>query len=564
MAQKESNISLTENVINWLWQQLVKKYASKPGKNVPEALIKNPKTLWDNNLHLEIFLSDFNKVTSYKNSKMPMPNDDFRDSNISKAYFYDHFISLKKTKFNEFYLNKIIYYLTEDLKKAEYQTFFESQGIQWKSESIGSISPGVQKLEGHWVGFSRNIEPELIVTCLYKFKQVGDKMTILREAYNAEVRYEGEVHTQDDSSYIFILDGKIKNKKKFIIADTEKLIPHNIRCLSSGFAIKDGKPIIMKELIVKLPEDQKPPIQSGSAILLTELENYLSRFFKDTHIIYNEIMDYLSDGEMAAFSLDDLVNIKKADLQSINNRGNNTKPSIKKLMAYYRFDRISEPYQREVIKYYRSDGEKEETVWKNTVTVEDQYQITKIAQYEYPSFIKHPVYYEAESANGVVDVQSLFPLLESDAENDLKEPILKISNRVMDAHSDIFVSNTTVINDFTKKNRFDLHFDKETNETELVFDFSSVPFLVNSGLYLSDITYHYNDPDGDCVKVIKLKIPVSTARSLELLSINKTNGSFEHLVSCSIDKHNAALFVVKINFPTQKDDLFYFHFNFLK
>jgi hypothetical protein len=571
MTDKKANnnaVELPEQAINWLWRKIVKTYVDKEETKVPESLKNSPSEFWGNRNVRDNFYNDFRKVTTFVNSNMRLfsKNKDGEETDISREYLRDHLITKKEKLFQEDYLNKIIFYITEDKKTAEYQSFFNSNGINIhvSEPNRGEIAPGLKNLEGYWIGLNKNLEAGAFAKCFYRFKQVDNVMQIEREAYNAEVAYHGLVHVQDDSNYLFELSGKTRGKKKFIIADAGKLKPQSIRCISSAFNISTGDPILVKELLVKLPDDVTITISSGFMIDELELEKYLKAYFNldILPLVLAEINDFLGLNEVPYFSIKDLSNVKQKNLEKINAATVSKENVAKKVSAYIHFNKIgTESYKRNIIKYFKNLKGPDEIPISQQVEVFDEYLFITNTQYEHENYIKHRVFAEANHKSGAVDIQSLFPILENDSDNDLTEPILNYSHRVMDAFSDTFITSATFINDFLPNLRVPMKFDVQTLKSEIVFDFCSVPHFFQSGLYLEEIIYLYNEPDGESLKVIRLKIKDKNKRGFHLIKLNKSIPIIESFENDGIDKINEGIFSIKIDFKSEKDEMIYFQFN---
>jgi hypothetical protein len=572
MAKKitrNSVVQLPQPAVNWLWNQIVEKFIAKPGSNVPVTLINEPEKFWKNRNVRQRFYTDFCKITRYQNSGMRLVSRSkgLETGDIPIEYLYEHFISCDEKLFQEDYLNKIIFYLTEDKKTAEYNLIFEKNGININIDEPNreGIPPGLRHLEGYWLGLNRNLEEGAFAKCLYRFLQVDNVMQVQREAYNAEIGYNGYVHVQGDSNFLIELDGKTRGKKKFIVADSGKLRPESIRCLSSGFNISSGGPILIKELLIKLPLNAGVSIATGSLIEDSKMKAYLEEFYEEEtlELVFDEIVDFLGYTETPYFSLNDLTNIKKNQLVKINQAESEHEPVAKRVSAYAHFSRFEDTsYSRNIIKYFRDISKESESAIEETIPVFDEYLYVKNTQYEFENFYKHRVHAEAEAQNGIIDIQSLFPILENDSDNDLNMPSLKSSNRIMDAYSDSFMSSATYINDFSKTLRLSIQYDVETLQSEMVIDFCSTPSILNAGIFLDEIIFLFNDADGESSKLIKLKMQNHEKRGKCLANIDRGNLKIELDEKDAIDALNEGIYSIKIDFITKKDEAIYFQFKF--
>lgn len=565
---KESVIELPEHAVSWLWLQLVKKFVEKPESKVPESLVNDPQKFWRNSGVRERFYIDFSKITGFNNSKMRLfsRSNQAEIGDISRNYLRDHFINRKEKLFQEDYLNKILFYLTEDQKTSEFNSIFDENGININIDepNRGEIPPGLIHLEGYWIGLNRNLEEGAYAKCFYRFLQVDNLMQVKREAYSSEIEYNGHVHVQGDSNFLIDLVGKTRGKKKFIIADSEKLRPQSIRCLSSGFSISTGNPIHIKELLVKLPNEVSVKISNGSLIEDENLKNYLSVYYdaESLQLVMDEIEDFLGKEEVPCISLGDLCNIKKHQLKKINESVVLKHTIAKKVSTYVHFNRFEENFQysRNIVKYYQSVSNNEESAIRKAVKVYDEYLYIKHTQYEHEDFIKHSIHEEAEDPDGVVDVQSLFPILDNDSDNDLKMPSWRVSNRVMDAYSDSFMSSATYINDFSTNLRLSLHYDVETLKSEMIIDFCSTPNILQKGIYLDEVIFMYNEADGESSKLIKIKLENDSKRGIHLLNIDRDKAQIEYKATSGVDKLNEGIYSFKIDFVAEKDEVLYFQF----
>lgn len=565
---KSSAVILEENEIELLWSKTIKRFSQNTGIEVSHLKIQSAKEFWRDDSLKSKFLYNFLKITAFENCKI------YIDSNIEKGilpisetYIRNHLITKKAKSFQYGYLDRIVFYINGN-KKENWAEFFAHHNIRAKDGSDDKVDlplpPGLKYLEGSWVSYNGNLEDGMFAQCLYKFYIENNRMFVDREAYSSEVSYHGEAYLQDDSSYLFYLKGKIRGKYKFVIADTEKVNPDILTCIGSAFSIKTGNPIIVKEILIRLPASIKPVLAGGAIVSHSELEKKLSIYFPktDSENLLNEITSFLGNDEVPFFSLDDLRRVKKAHLKQIKDEESFTPIKYKKQSVYINFSKLqatTKLYTREIVKYYKQGNTKYGI--KTPVDVFDEYTYMKICQYNKEGFIKHKIHFEAEDSEGIVDVQSLFPIVDDDSDNDMREPSLRYSNLIMDAYNDTFVSTATFINDFRKSKRVSISYDELTSLSEIIIDFNSIENFEELSISISKISYHFNDPDGkgmNFIDVIPLKKGIKGGT---LTMVDKVNKRINLTENIDIDVDNPKIFAFKINFEVMKDDYLYIHFN---
>jgi hypothetical protein len=116
------------------------------------------------------------------------------------------------------------------------------------------------------------------------------------------------------------------------------------------------------------------------------------------------------------------------------------------------------------------------------------------------------------------------------------------------------------MNDFSQSKRLSIKFDATTLNTEIFIDFTSVQNDISSNLFIDDLTYHYNLPDGKSSEEIHLPIKNSDLRRIEINSIDKNTGMIEMEQYPGIDPKNPRIFSLLLNFEIKEGDVLYIHF----
>lgn len=560
-------VILDEDEVSFLWSSMLNKFIANTGTKLDEIFIKSPETFWGNRRYKLDFINDFNINASYAKCKIPIDADlEEGQKNIREAYLINHLIKRNVNTFQYGYLNRMIFYITGKKEEADWQPFFRKKGFQLLdiSETQNTLPQGVEYLDGYWISFNGNIDVGYYAQCFYHFQGVGAVVNIEKDGYGAETKYRGEVAIQADSSYLFELTGEKRKLRKFIIADVGKIKPDVMTCFSSAFGIGSNKPVLAKEILVRLPEDAHPRLDGGVMVKHAEIGGIIEQYYQreDKEKILKEITEFLGENEVPYFTLDNLKNIKKRHLEKIEIEKIAEPKVLKKQSIYVHFNRLScsnATYLRNVIKYFKeSKASIKENIHK--IQVEDEYTLMRICQYNKEEVQKHNIRFEAEYAQGVVDIQSLFPIVADNLDNDLKQPVLKYSNLVVDALSDTFVSSATFINDFSKTKRIGIHFDEKTLRSELIFDFSSIEDFDKLNIGIAYLSYHFNEPDARGMQEIKIEPQKINFKGAILTAIDRKKLIIEKEESLDIDRDNHKIFALKIDFPAMKDEILYVHF----
>jgi len=480
-------------------------------------------------------------------------------------YLKDHFVSLKQKRFQIEFLNRIIFYINESREFDSYYKYFQTKGYELYNHEIKKValSQGVLNLKGWWIGLNRNLEKGNIALCRYIFEERNERMVVRREAYITETIYKGYVHVQEDSEFVFDLEGETQHRKKFIMAHAEKVIPNSIKCISSGFEVSTGKPILIKEILFKIPDNDYGELGRGKTIPNGELNYELQKYFtqEEVKIVRKQIDAYLDESMVPYLSQDDFVILKK-DILELSKKSKTEINHLTSMFVYFHFNRLKEEnkHMREIVKYYKKKGQNNEFAHKEVIDVIDEYTKIKISQYPVKKYYTHKVYYETEAPVTAVDIQSLFPITKTDTDNDLKHPFLRISNRIMDADTDIFVSSATVINDFGLTGRLAVHFDKKTQKTEIVIDFTSVQHQLNDNFQIDEFSFNFNEPDGEGTKELHFKPTINGGKGFNFDLLDKKKSEWKIIQTDSIDIENPRIFSIIINFEVNENDILYISF----
>jgi hypothetical protein len=564
------SIELSPDNSNLLWKTLIEIYAEDKNIKLSTLELDNPKIFWRK--YGTAFYEDFKIKTNYTNSQILLYATDNGKENlkgkgdIKKKYIKDHFVVVIQSNFKINYLNRIIYYIVKKRGSDQYIEFFKKKGIDIYSpeNQKPELPQGVKNLAGWWIGLNKNLEEGLVAKCHYFFEEKDGKMWVKREAYNIETLYSGYVHVQDDSQYIFDLVGKIHQRKKYIMAHTGKVKPVCIRCISSGFEVTNSSPVLIKEILFKIPDKTGYVLGQGQTIPEEKLKEDLSQYFQNEylHEVLDEINDFLPNQLLPYISLNDFLLLKKDHFHLLKEAAENPN-TLKKLSVYYHFNQLKgNDYKRDIIKYYKIKKQSEEIPKILNSVVKDEYTKIKISEYLKEDFYAHRVFYETDNIDTAVDIQSLFPIIDSDTDNDLKQPMPRISHRILDAKGTTFVSSATIINDFLPSKRIAVHFEQATLKTEIVIDFSSVQHQINGEIFIDDLSIHYNEPDGKRAREIHFSPEINNNRGFVLKDIDRIINEMKVDQVRSIDKDNPRIFSLLLDFNTFPSDILYIHFKF--
>ncbi|WP_337041335.1 hypothetical protein [Emticicia sp. 17c] len=570
---RSNSVLLNDDEIDWLWKRMLLKFQKNEKRDLSTQKISSALEFWQNRNLKSRFMINFGRDTDYKQCRIPIDADLEKGKKaITDTYLRNHLIVRHEKSFQYGYLNRMVFYITQDTQQADWSDYFRKNGFpiyldgEVPADVSDKLTPGIKYLKGTWLSFNRNLEQNKYARCLYRFSILGSQMLVDREGYNAEISYHGKVTVQDDSSYMFDLTGKKKQKRKFVIADTKEISPNMLACISSAFSIDGNKPVLVKEMLIKLPDNQQPELTGGIVFDAKELGAKVKEFFDEPEasVVLEEIEAFLGADEVPYFSLDDLVNIKKQHLSAIEKEKLSEPKVYRKQSVYVHFNRLGKKpvsYEREIVKYYRDHKYTEMQNVRQRIVVEDEYMLMKICQYTKHEVQKHKVSFEAEDETGIVDVQALFPIANNDLDNDFRKPHPKYSNLVVDEKDDTFVSKATFINDFINTKRIAISFEEITQVSEIVIDFGSIEDFEAMKINISQITYCFNVPDRNSMKMITLPTATLPYKNFVINKIdrNKLQMDFDH--SLDIDPANPKIFTIKVNCELFKDDYLYIYFN---
>lgn len=560
-SEKQSIVFNYEELTK-LWSLVAKEYFRSRGRISKEKEFTNPKLDWKG--EGKAIFRDFHNLTQFSKSQISIGSTkNNKEKEITETYFYQHLIGQSVTSIRYDFLKRFVYYIEKN-KSIDLFTFLENNGFSFDLTADEALPRGLEYLAGHWIGINRNLEENKFAVCYYEFKIEGSKMLAKREAYSSEVIYEGEALCQEDSSFMIHLKGRTKGRIKFIMTNPPKIQPDMLKCFSSAYStISPNEPAIVKELVIKLTKAKQ--LSKGQVMSLNEIDDLLSEHFNEQYLqeVKKEFNGFLGNNEEHVFTLNELTQIKKIDLNEIRNRISNN-DNIEKLLAYYRFNYIghSKKYVRKIVKYKKDKNTGEHGASKFEINVSDEYVLTKVVNYSKNAVQTHATTYRTTTSNGAVDIVPIYPFSTEVFNNESDEPEPRSSDLLIDAHTDTFVSSATVINEFMQSGELQLDIERTTLKTEIVIDFGGIEGFEQMAISIKSISYNFNTPDKRGGKEIIFENKNSSQKTFRIEGLNNESLAFKLANPFSFDPENPKLFVVLAEFPMFEKDCFTISFNF--
>lgn len=554
--------TFADDELERLYALILNRYFERKNIKSSERLIMNGNVQM--NAQWKEVYNDFHSVSCYAKSKIQLGFLNKKIKELRPDYFYKHLISKDVKTFKYEYLKRIIYYLTYD-NTVEVEQFLLKNKFQIDEFKLPQELPkGLEFLEGSWIGINRNLEESRYAVCHYNFQIVGNKMMVQREAYSSEIMYEGEAFLQEDLSFMFHMVGRSKGRIKFGMANPRKIEPDMLKCYSSAYStISPQEPAIVKELIIRLP--YSITLGKGDVMPYEELIDLLAKNFGDPLYykeVIKELQEFLGDGEEHVFTLQELSEIKKADMTLIKNRHTQSR-WVEKLYAYFQFHHLqnSDAYQRHVIKYEEDRSSKKAQAVCLPINVKEEYTLHKTVKYNKPGIQKHEIAYRTKNKQAAVDVQALFPICDSVLSNHKDEQDLRSSQLLMDADTDFFVHSATFLNEFSPDYQLALSFDEVTKYTEIVIDFGSIGDFETRNIYPLSVEYKYNDADGRGGERCELLLGEPTFGACRLSDFDPEENTLKTKFFVGPDPENPKIFIFILDFEVQAGDVLYIYFN---
>jgi hypothetical protein len=552
------SVKLSNQQSSFLWKNLLYKFFRSGQPSEFQQYINEPKTFFSHPTLPDKFVRELNKETCYEISHI-----EIRGKEISIKYLKDRFSYFDETTFDRSYLGRLIFYIEPEHAENIKPFFLKMSG----STGEKYFPPALKYLEGIWISFNRNLEMGGVAWCFYKFQKMGAEMEVYREGYLSERLYKGVAHLQEDNGgYIFELTGQRYHRMKFVLANSKRITPEILRCISSDFGRNNGGQVIIKELLVRLPYGKADiELTEGSILNDRSVKYELNKYFDEatTGIILDELEDYLGHNENPTYSFDDLLNIKRNHLETIREESKKP-PHIEQLGIYVHFKNLGKnttPYTRSIVKYGRKNMAMPETAYTRDYLVKDEYTYFKTVKYNKVAHQHYKAEYRAESEHGAVDMQCLFPFVTTDANSDAGFPFPNYSHRIMESSSDLFVTSTQFLNEFSQTQNLFIHFEDFTAKTEMVIDFGSVSDFDKLNLQVKSIHYCYISPYEPGSGVIEYKPLKNSSRGFSLLKVDKSKKMLHVSEELVLDKENPKVFNLSINFGTAKGESVYINFN---